>query len=155
MGMSSVSIIVLRCAEIFAPRSGSQLHDYLKSRVCLRPLGFDPMLNVLSIEDAVEAQRLALASEAQGVLNIPGKDVLPLSAAIAAFEKKELALPGPLLGPLYGLRSLTAGFEFSYRPNRYRFHFSGVLDGTRAQKALGYAPEHAIDWPSLKFVTGP
>jgi len=153
MGMSSLSIVVLRCAEIFAPRSGSQLHDFLASRVCLRPLGFDPMLNVLSIDDAVESQRLALDSDAQGVFNIPGKDILPLSAAIGAFGKKELAIPGPVLGPLYGLRSLTRGFEFSYRPNRYRFHFSGVLDGTRAHEVLGYAPEHAIDWPVPTYVT--
>ena len=36
-------------------QSGSQLHDYLQSRVCLRPMGFDPMLNVLSVDDAVRA----------------------------------------------------------------------------------------------------
>ncbi len=153
MGMSSLSIVVLRCAEIFAPRSGSQLHDYLASRVCLRPLGFDPMLNVLSIRDAVEAQIRALDSDAQGIFNIPGKDVMPLSAAIGAYGKREIALPGPVLGPLYRLRSATRGFEFRYSPNRYRFHFSGVLDGSRAEEILGYTPEHPVDWPEPTFVT--
>src|SRR3569623_227593 len=41
-----LEIAILRCAEILAPVTGSQLWDYLSSRVCLRPLGFDPMLNV-------------------------------------------------------------------------------------------------------------
>ncbi len=153
MGMSPMSIVVLRCAEIFAPHCGSQLHDYLSSRVCLRPLGFDPMLNVLSIDDVVEAQLLALRSDALGIFNIPGKDVLPLSAAIAAFGKRELALPGPVLGPLYSLRSITRGFEFRYSTNRYRFHFSGVLDGSRAEEVLGYAPSHPVDWPVPTYVT--
>ena len=35
--------------------TGSQLWDYLSSRVCLRPAGFDPIVNVLSIEDAATA----------------------------------------------------------------------------------------------------
>jgi UDP-glucose 4-epimerase len=155
MGMSSLSIIVLRCAEVFAPDCGSQLHDYLSSRVCLRPMGFDPMLDVLSLEDAAIAQHLAVDSKAEGVFNIPGMDVLPLSAAIGAFGKREIVLPGPLLGPLYNLRAFTSGFEFSYRPNRFRFHFSGVLDGSRAEAVLGYVPRHAIVWPVPTYVTHP
>jgi hypothetical protein len=32
--------------------------------------------------------------------------------------------------------------------NRRRFHYSGVLDGRRARKVLGYTPEIPIDWPA-------
>ncbi len=78
---------------------------------------------------------------------------MPLSAAIGAYGKREIALPGPVLGPLYRLRSATRGFEFRYSPNRYRFHFSGVLDGSRAEEILGYTPEHPVDWPEPTFVT--
>ncbi|HEU4727104.1 MAG TPA: NAD-dependent epimerase/dehydratase family protein, partial [Kofleriaceae bacterium] len=70
LGAEPLSIAVLRCAEILAEDVGSQLWDYLGSRVCLRPLGFDPMLNVLSIDDAVAAIRCALGSSARGVFNI-------------------------------------------------------------------------------------
>jgi UDP-glucose 4-epimerase len=65
-----LSIAVLRFAEILAANMGSQLWDYLQSRVCLRPLGFDPMVNVLSIDDAVRASMLALRSTETGVFNI-------------------------------------------------------------------------------------
>jgi UDP-glucose 4-epimerase len=153
MGMSPLHIVVLRCAEVLAANTGSQLHDYLESRVCFRPLGFDPMLNVMSVEDAVRALCLALTTEAEGVFNIPGLDVLPLSAAIRAWGRREIAIFGPLLGPLYGLRALARGLDFSYATNRYRFHFSGVLDGTRASEVLGYVPAHAIDWPRPRYVT--
>ena len=78
-----LQIAVLRCAEVLAADSGSQLWDYLASRVCLRPLGFDPMLNVLSLEDAVAAITAAARSSHTGVFNIPGADTLPLSRAIA------------------------------------------------------------------------
>jgi UDP-glucose 4-epimerase len=139
-----LSIAVLRCAEIFAAGTGSQLWDYLSSRVCLRPLGFDPMLNLLSIDDAVAAVLAALRSPAVGVFNIPGFDTLPLSRAIAERGRTDVPIPGPLMAPLYGLRRWVAGFDFRYDMNVRRFHFGGVLDGSRAHAQLGYAPRTPV-----------
>jgi len=143
----ALSIAVLRCAEIFAPDAGSQLWDYLQSRICLRPLGFDPMVNVLSLDDAVAAFAAALRGSATGVFNIPGCDTLPLSRAIAESRRADVPVPGPLLAPLYGLRHSTTGFEFRYDMNIQRFHFIGVLDGARARAALGYVPRTHVAWP--------
>jgi nucleoside-diphosphate-sugar epimerase len=134
--LSRMSIAVLRCAEVLAP--GGQLWDYLQSRVCLRPLGFDPMINVLSVEDHVRAHMLALRSDARGVFNIPGADTLPLSEMIASAGRIEIPLPGPLLAPAYQLRTRLVGFEFRYDQNMRRFHFGGILDGSRARRLLGY-----------------
>ncbi len=142
-----LQIAVLRCAEIVAAGSGSQLWDYLSSRVCLRPLGFDPMLNVLSIDDAVAAILAATRSTHGGVFNIPGVDTLPLSRAIAESTRLNIPVPGPLLAPLYGLRHRIAGFEFRYDLNLRRFHFGGVVDGGRARRLLGYVPSHPVRWP--------
>jgi UDP-glucose 4-epimerase len=148
MGLAPLSIQVLRCSEILAPGVGSQLYDYLSSAVCLRPLGFDPMLNLLTIEDAARAMMLALDSDAQGIFNVPGADTLPLSRVIAHWGRHELAVPGPLLAPLYRLRASTLGLEFRYDMNHRRFHFSSVLDGRRARETLGYVPKHPIEWPA-------
>ncbi len=155
VGMSPLSIIVLRCAEVLAPQSGSQLWDYLQSRVCLRPLGFDPMINLLSIADAVDAIRRALASDRQGVFNIPGADTLPLSEIIGRCGRIDLPLPGPLLAPLYRLRTWTVGFEFRYDLNLRRFHFGGIVDGARAREGLGYVPHHSILWPASRVLLSP
>lgn len=155
MGMAPLHIVVLRCAELLAPESGSPLWDYLQSRVCLRPLGYDPMLNVISIADTVAASRLALRTESQGVFNVPGLDTLPLSAAVGAWGRVGLALPGPALGPFYRLRAALVGAEFIYSPNRFRFHYSGVLDGERARRELGYEPHHGIDWPVRTLRSAP
>jgi UDP-glucose 4-epimerase len=147
MGLASLSIAVLRVSEIFAEDSGSHLADYLASRICYRPLGFDPMLDVISIDDAVLATRAALASSAQGVFNVPGADVLPLSALIARAGRIGVAVPGALIGLLYAARSAVLGLEFDWTMNRWRFRWSGVLDGTRAREVLGYVPRHPIVWP--------
>lgn len=134
--LARMSIAVLRCAEVLAP--GGQLWDYLQSAVCLRPLGFAPMLNLLSVADHVEAHVCALASDARGVFNIPGADTLPLSRVIALSGRRGVPLPGPLLAPLYQLRTRLVGFEFRYDLQMRRFHFGGILDGTRARETLGY-----------------
>jgi len=141
-----LSIAILRCAEFFAPHSGSQLWDYLSSRVCLRPLGFDPMLNLLSIDDGVAAFTAALHRGTTGVFNIAGYDTLPLSRAIARTGRIDVPMPGPLMDPLYRLRRAIAGFDFRYDMNVRRFHFGGVVDGTRARTQLGYAPSHPVQW---------
>ncbi len=149
MGMSRLSISVLRFAEIVAPGVGSQLFDYLSSRVCFRPLGFDPMLCLLSVGDAVRATMAALRARASGIFNIPGKDILPLSRAVALARRACVPVPGPLLSPLYGLRARAMHTDFRYDMNHFRFHLSGVVDGRRAAEVLGFAPEIALDWQAI------
>ncbi|MFT4625973.1 MAG: UDP-glucose 4-epimerase [Myxococcota bacterium] len=142
-----LDVVVLRCAEILCADAGSQLHDYLASRVCLRPMGFDPMVNVLSLQDAANAFAAAVASSASGVFNVPGADTLTLSQAIAKWGRVDVALPGPLLGPLYAARRAVLGTDFRWDLNEARFRIGAVLDGARARSVLGYTPQHPLVWP--------
>lgn len=149
MGLSPLQMVVLRMAEVFGPGAGSQLFDYLQSPVCLRPAGFDPMMNLLTVEDAAIAVQKALHADAQGVFNIPGADTLPLTACIRSHGRVGLPVPGPLMRPLYDWRWRLTGQDFMYRVNQDRFHVSCVLDGTRARQVLRYVPAHPVDWPAV------
>ncbi len=148
MGLSPLQIVVLRMAEILAPGTGSQLFDYLESIVCLRPAGYDPMVNLLTLDDAVVALQKAIHSDAVGVFNVPGADTLPLSACIRKWGRIGVPIPGAWMTPLYRVRRRVTGHDFRYGMNRRRFHYSGVLDGTRAREVLGYVPSHPVDWPA-------
>lgn len=150
MGLSTLEIVVLRMAEILAPGTGSQLYDYLEAPVCLRPAGYDPMLNVLSMADGVRALELAArAFGVQGVFNIAGADTLPLSRAIQRWGRVGLPMPGGALPVFYRLRRRLRGTAFSYGMNRRRFHYAAVLDDTRARRVLGYQPTERIAWPRV------
>lgn len=127
-----LEIAVLRLAEILAPDSGSPLWSYLASRLCLRPLGFDPMINVLALEDAVTALLLAARSREVGVFNIPGADTLPLSCAITEAGRAQLPVPG---------------FALRHDAQRRRLRDNALLDGARARRLLGYVPHHRVRWP--------
>jgi UDP-glucose 4-epimerase len=150
MGLTPMRILVMRFSECVAPHMGSQLHDYLTAPVCLRPLGFDPVLNAISLADMVRALRATLTSDAQGIFNIPGLDTLTLSQAIRLAGRRAIPLPGFALGPLYRLRTAVERSEFRYDLNHWRFHFSSVLSGRRARRELGYEPREAIRWAALR-----
>lgn len=146
MGMSRLSICVLRLAEVLAPHSGSQLWDWMRSGVCFFPLGYNPMVNVLSASDAVAALVRAVFSDAQGVFNVPGRDTLPIKKLAALAGCRTVPLPGPALAPLYRLRQRVRGTDFRYDMNRDRFHTSDILNGARAAAELGYVPSHGVDF---------
>ncbi|MFK7930042.1 MAG: NAD-dependent epimerase/dehydratase family protein [Myxococcota bacterium] len=146
MGLSRAEIVVLRCAEALAPGTGSQLFDLLQAPIALRPAGFDPMVNVATIADLVSAMERATHGSGEGVFNVPGYDTLPMSEAIRKWGTPQLPAPGPIIEPLYALRHRLLGSEFSYGMNRRRMHYGLVLDGSRANNELRYAPSHPIDW---------
>jgi UDP-glucose 4-epimerase len=144
LGLSPAQITVLRCAEIYGP--GNQTWDYLQSRVCFHPLGFDPMIELLTLEDAAHALQLALHSPVHGIFNIPGNDILPLSAVTRQAGRRSVGVPRLLLPPLYRWRRRVLGTLFKWELNDGRYRWSGLLDGTRAARILGYAPEQRIRW---------
>jgi UDP-glucose 4-epimerase len=147
MGLMDAEIVVLRCAEALGPGTGSQLYDFLDAPVGLRPAGYDPMVNVATIDDIVVAIERATHGSGEGVFNVPGFDTLPLTEAMRRWGTPALPLPGAVIRPLYQLRRVLIGSDFSYSLNRRRMHLGLVLDGTRARQVLGYVPMHPVDWP--------
>jgi UDP-glucose 4-epimerase len=147
MGLSDCEIVVLRCAEALGPGTGSQLFDFLDAPLAFRPFGFDPMVNVATIADIVQALELATHGSGEGVFNVPGFDTLPLSECARRWGTPLLPMVGPFIRRAYGIRHALTGSEFRYGLNRKRMHFGLVLDGARARDILGYLPTHPVDWP--------
>ncbi len=147
MGLADAEIVVLRTAEALAPGTGSQLYHFLDSPLSLRPLGFDPMVNVATIADIVTAIERATHGSGEGVFNIPGYDTLPLTECIRKWGGRGVPLPGSAINPLYRMWHLTTGSDFRYGLNRKRMHYGLVLDGTRARSVLSYVPSNPVDWP--------
>ncbi len=141
---SRLRIAVLRFAEPWLAPGRGPLLRWLRSSACLRPLGHDPVVNLISAEDYLRAVALAVEARAAGAFNVPGADLLPLSELAERAGRLCLGAPACLLPSLY---ALLPGPGFSYAPNRRRLFFGGVLCGEQAAAAFGYRPRAPIRWP--------
>jgi UDP-glucose 4-epimerase len=137
-----LEVRVLRLAEVFAPGCDGPLSSLRGGRACATALGFDPIVELLSLEDAARAITLACTVEsAPGVFNVPGRDVLPLSVLLASIGLRAIPLPTswlPAWTARYGDPEVCDDGALAL------LRHGGVLDGRRVAGALGYAPRVAV-----------
>jgi UDP-glucose 4-epimerase len=146
-----VSIAVLRLGEVLDRAVDGRLARYLAPRVCLRPLGFDPMLNVLALEDAARAFALAAVARPRGIFNVRGAESLPLSEIVHRAGRTGVPVPDALIAPLYALRRIArANPSIRYAAMRARFHYGAIPDGRAAAQGFGYSPTGRVAWDALR-----
>jgi UDP-glucose 4-epimerase len=103
--------------------------------------GADPPLQFLSEEDTSEILLRALKSDAGGIFNCAGPNVLRYSEVVRASGKRSWALPAPILYPLTNLlwklrlSPFPAGILDLIR-------YPWVGDITRLKTTFGYTPQH-------------
>lgn len=106
-------------------------------------LGFDPMLQVVHVEDVAEAITLALATGRRGIYNVVGPGEVPLSVVLGELGRRPRAIPHPVAGPLLGLAfrlglSSFPGAELDF------IRYVCMVDGRRAAAELGFRPRHSL-----------
>lgn len=96
----STSVAVLRLADVVDRRSDSPLARYLSLPIVPTVMGFDPRVQFLHGEDAVEAMRRAAFGRHRGFFNVAAPGVLALTQAIQLAGGRPVPLLPGLLGPL-------------------------------------------------------
>lgn len=155
-----VSVLVLRMANLVGPSVPSPLTRYLRPPVVPTVLGFDPRVQFLHEQDAVEVLRLAAlgggtpaadlvdrpgsavsgfrADQRHRTVNVAGTGVLFLSQAIRRAGRVPLPVPG-LAGPV---GNALAGLVGLHPEQAGSFTLGGIADTTRLRRELGYQPRH-------------
>jgi UDP-glucose 4-epimerase len=105
-------------------------------------LGADPLVQLLHLEDLVDAVRLAAHGDADGALNVAGDGVLPLSTVIKLAGRLRAAAPASTLrAALQALWvagiGLVPGAHASYLRDTF------VADTSRAAAELGFRPRYS------------
>jgi UDP-glucose 4-epimerase len=96
----TISVTVLRLADIVDRHSDSPLARYLSLPVVPTAMGFDPRVQFLHGADAVEALRRATFGRQRGVFNVAAPGVLALSQAIRMAGGRPVAMLTGALGPV-------------------------------------------------------
>jgi UDP-glucose 4-epimerase len=113
-------------------------------------MGFDPRIQLVHIDDALEAIRAAVRNPVPGAVNVAGPGTIGLARMIRLAGKRALPIAAPLFGAVtstgqrLGLDSQSEDFERLLRYGR------GV-DTRRLTDEVGYTPRHSTvaaveDW---------
>lgn len=139
----SVDTVVLRFVHLLGPIDNAA-SNYLRLGRVPTLLGFDPMIQVLHIDDAVEAVCLALVPGCRGVFNVAGPPPVPLSQSIARLGRT--SVPVPHLLAKAALQRLWALGVVSY-PGAELEHLRYVcmVDDAEARERLGFTPMNDLE----------
>lgn len=139
----------------FGPLLGPEV-DGVFRRLLARPvvptvMGYDPLLQFLHQDDALQALLLAIERDVRGPLNIVADGVLPLSTILRLSGRLALPIPYCLWdkvgSALWALQAMDMPISFvDY------LRFLCVADGARARHALGFVPRHTTRQALLDFV---
>ncbi|MFF2812126.1 NAD-dependent epimerase/dehydratase family protein [Streptomyces sp. NPDC058000] len=141
-----VAVCVLRFANILGPCADSPLAEYFSLPVLPTVLGYDPRLQFVHEDDAIDVLRIAAAEPCRGTLNsgtfnIAGDGVLLLSQVSRRLGRPTLPLFLPTVtwaGTF--LRSLGIT-DFS--PEQIRMLTHGrVVETTQMRETLGFRPTY-------------
>ncbi|MCF6526482.1 NAD-dependent epimerase/dehydratase family protein [Streptomyces sp. JJ36] len=141
-----VSVTVLRFAHLLGPAVDSPMTAYFSLPVLPSVLGYDPRLQFLHEDDAVEALRLAAGEPARGTFtagtfNIAGDGVLMLSQCARRLGRPMLPLLLPAIR--WGGSLLRSAGVTDVSPEQIRILTHGrVVRTTQMREVLGFTPRH-------------
>jgi len=114
-------------------------------------LGFDPMVQLVHVEDVAESVVTALAPGRRGIYNIVGPGEVPLSAILRELRREPRMIPHPMAKPLLGLAFRLGISSFPVAELDF-IRYVCMVDGRRAAAELGFRPRfglrdtiHAVD----------
>jgi UDP-glucose 4-epimerase len=116
-------------------------------------LGFDPMVQLVHVQDVAEAIAIALQPGHRGIYNIVGPGEVPLSAVLDELGRRPRLIPHPMAKPLLGLAFRLGISSFPVQELDF-IRYVCMVDGRRAAAELGFRPRfglretiHAVEEP--------
>ena len=138
-----INTVILRPVHIVGPSIKNAPSNYLRLRYPWMLAGFDPIVQLIHVEDAARALVQALKPTLKGVYNVVGPGEVPLSSALRELGRTPIPVPHPLARPMLGML-------FKYRlanfppPELDHIQFLCNVDGTRWQKETGWKSRHSM-----------
>jgi len=135
--------VVLRPVHIVGPTIKNAPSNFLRLERPWVMAGFDPMIQLLHVEDAARAMVEALRPGRRGIYNVVGPGEVPLSAALKELGRRPRHLPHLVARPL--LSTLFRYRVAEYPPEELdHIQFLCMVDGGRWASETGFAPRFTM-----------
>jgi UDP-glucose 4-epimerase len=148
-----ISVTVLRFANFIGPTIDTPVTRYLALPVIPTAFGFDPRLQLLHEDDAIEVLRLATLGDHPGVFNVAGPGTMLLSQVIRRAGRVALPVPAPAVRIVGNLVRRSGLVDFS--PEQMHFlSFGRVVDIERLRDQFGYTPKYTTQQALDTYLAG-
>jgi UDP-glucose 4-epimerase len=141
---------MLRYQPAIGPGMRSQITRYLSQPLCQTFMGFDPRIQLVHIDDALEAIVAAVRNPVLGAVNVAGPGTIGLARMIRLAGKRAL----PVAAPLFGAVTATGqrlGLDAQSEDFQRLLRYGRGVDTGRLTDEVGYTPRHSTvaaveDW---------
>ncbi|WP_283139194.1 NAD-dependent epimerase/dehydratase family protein [Rhizohabitans arisaemae] len=134
-----VTVSLLRFVNLMGPGVDSPITRYLRQPVVPTVFGFDPRLQFIHEDDAVEVLRRMASEDHPGTFNVTGDGVMLLSQCVRRAGGVSVPVPSPGFRILSAVARRAGLVEFSPEQLRLLSHGRAV-DGGRLAAELGRRP---------------
>ena len=136
-------VTVLRTAHVIGPTIDNYVARFFRSPLAPVLMGYDPLMQFLHEDDAIDAFKLAVDEDHPGEFNLVGDGVLPYSTVLAMLGRVPIPVPRFLAYPV--ARTLWATQVLESPPVFLEFlRYLCVADGSRARSVMGFQPRYDI-----------
>jgi UDP-glucose 4-epimerase len=148
---NDVALTVLRFANFIGPNVDSPLTRYLAMPVVPTVLGYDPRVQLVHEDDALEILTRSTLDDHPGIFNVAGPGIVYLSQAVRLAGKPSAPIPLPFASGLANLMRRSGLVDFS--PEQIQFLMFGRVGSIdRMRAAFGYEPRYSTKDALLDFL---
>jgi UDP-glucose 4-epimerase len=148
-----VAVTLLRFANVIGPEVETPLTRYLSLSVVPTAMGYDPRLQFLHEDDAVDYLVRAVRQDHPGVYNVAADGVVLLSQALRLIGKPSMPLILPLVLPV--ATALRRFGRVDFATDQLRLLLYGrVADNARLKERFGITPRFTTRDALLDFARG-
>lgn len=148
-----VSLTTLRFANFIGPKIETPFTRYLSFPIVPTAMGYDPRLQFVHEDDAVEALYRSVREEHPGVYNVAGEGVVLLSQALRLIGRPSVPIVLPFVQPIAATLRRFGVVDFATDQLRFLL-FGRVADTTRMKTLFGYEPRFSTKDALLDFARG-
>src|SRR5205807_1068796 len=148
-----VDVTILRFANFIGPDIETTLTRYFSLPVIPTAMGYDPRIQLIHEEDAVEALYRAVRQAHPGIYNVAGDGIVYLSQAVRLLGRPPVPVLLPLVSPV--ANALRRAGLVDFATDQLRFLLYGrVVDNERLKKAFGFSPGFSTRAALEDFIRG-
>ena len=137
-----VTCTMLRYQPAIGPSLATQVTRYLSQPACPTYLGFDPRIQLVHEDDALDALIAAVRRPVRGAVNVAARGTIGLGRMIRMAGRPLLPLAGPLFGPITGV-GRRLGLDSYSDDFRRLLRYGRGVDIDRLEREVGHRPRYS------------